>query len=165
MRTCIAIACLLAFAAPATAQDELYSFMSFMELGGEMQLAGSALGSVPTPGEFHTGDLPTDGGTVYVLLEGSTGGFLDTPAEDSGGAGAASGAAVGAEAAMADAGAEAAEPAEKNRAFDRVEIWRMDADTNTTWHWVLEGVDAHGRQLDDLHYVVRLTYESAASML
>lgn len=132
----------------------VYWFFSLSD-GDEIQFHGSALTEAITIGEFLASVSAEGGGTLYIVVEGSTGWFLDTPAPADAPAPAGEIVMESAEAAVAAAPAENV----KMRTVDVMRIWAHDDDFNDVADWTLHSVDLIG-QSTDAGYIVQIEYES-----
>ena len=137
------------------ASREVYWFFSLND-AAEVQFHGSALREPVTPGVFIQA-LPSDsGGTLYLIVESSTGWFLDALGPDD--AVASSGVSVSSERAGDAAGVAPVEDTKTGTA-DLMRLWAHDDDFNDIASWTFQSVELVGRSVGDM-YVVRVNYPS-----
>ena len=133
----------------------VYWFFSLND-AAEIQFHGSALNDAIAATIFLQ-SLPSDSaGTLYLMIEGSTGWFLDTPEPADGVVSTSESVSEGAAAAAVATPMET----EKTRSVDLMRIWAHDDDFNDVATWTLHSVELVGHSMGS-SYVVLVNYLSA----
>ena len=130
----------------------VYWFFSLND-AAEIQFHGSALEQPVVAGQFVQ-VLPSDsGGTLYLMVEASTGWFLDGLEPDDA---IVSSSVSASQSAVGAAGAAATEETKRGTA-DLMRIWALDDDFNDVASWTFESVKLVGRSEGNV-YVVEVIY-------
>lgn len=142
---------------PSDQESALYWRLGFPD-ATEFDIHGTSLTEPVEKGRYVDEAPPAGAGRIYVLIEGSTGWFMDDPAKKQAAAVGGAVAASVTEAAADEAGKKDDEPEVKVRKLDEVMLYGLNDNSEVVKHWVFKAATLTGRSVDD-NYVVCIDYE------